>query len=209
MNPDLEAEKSLNVDLGFKFRLGRVGAEAYVFRNEITDGIAIAATGDSVGPFPAFQNVNIEKLRYRGVELHADYEPVNGLIVSGSYTYLDSKDLENPQNPIGETYSSRIQANLTYRRPGGRWWAAYNLRHNGEKKDNALSVGSPIGDVLPAFTVHDIRGGVRLFDLGPTSNRLGVSIENLTNVLYAEFSNASFFRPEPGRTLLVSWITSF
>ena len=43
-NPDLVAEKSLNVDLGLKLRLGRVGAEAYVFRNKITDGITIAAT---------------------------------------------------------------------------------------------------------------------------------------------------------------------
>jgi hemoglobin/transferrin/lactoferrin receptor protein len=207
-NPDLVAEKSLNMDLGLKFRLGRVGAEAYVFRNKITDGITIAATGEEIGPFPVFQNVNIDNLLYRGVELHADYEPVNGFIVSGSYTYLDGENQDEPATGLGDSYSSRVQANLTYRSPGGRWWSTFNLRHNGERKDVDLGV-SPIGPVLPSFTVLDLRGGVTLFTLGPSTNYLGISIENLTNELYAEFSNASFFRPEPRRTLLISWITAF
>ena len=54
-----------------------------------------------------------------------------------------------------------------------------------------------------------LRGGVRLFNYGPTSHNLMLGVENLTNELYAEFSNASFFRPNPKRTFVVSWVTSF
>jgi len=69
---------------------------------------------------------------------------------------------------------------------------------------------NPLGEFLPAFTVAHIRGGVTLFrtDSGQ-QHRVEVSITNLTNQLYAEFSNASFFRPEPKRNLTVSYTVSF
>ena len=36
-----------------------------------------------------------------------------------------------------------------------------------------------------------------------------VTVENLTNVLYAEATNVAFFRPEPGRNLALSWLLTF
>ena len=68
---------------------------------------------------------------------------------------------------------------------------------------------SPIGPVLPAFTVHGLRGGARLFRLGGTTHEIFVVVSNLGNRLYAEFSNANFFRPEPKRSLALGWSTSF
>ncbi len=208
-NPELEAEKSFNIDLGMKYRRERVGFEAYYFRNEIRDGIRIAPTGEDVGPFPGFQNVNIDKLRYEGVEIIADVVPVEGLIVGGTYTYLNGQDVLEPQNPIGDTYSSKITGKVGYRDPDGRFWGEYRIRHNGAHKDADLGFLSVIGDEVPAFTVHDLRAGLRVLRLGATEHTLRVSVENLTNELYAEFSNASFFRPEPKRSLLVSWTTTF
>jgi hypothetical protein len=41
------------------------------------------------------------------------------------------------------------------------------------------------------------------------SNEINVWVENLTNQLYAEFSNATFFRPEPGRTAKISYRVKF
>jgi outer membrane receptor protein involved in Fe transport len=208
-NPDLKAEKSLNFDVGLKFRRGRIGAEAYYFRNEITDGIRLLDTGEMVGPFPEFQNVNIDKLRFQGVELAVDVMPVDGLTLRGNFSHVDSKDVNNPVNPIGDTYSNKFVASAAYRDPGGRFWASYNLRHQGEQKDIDVGFQNAVGEVIPAFTVNDVRGGVRLFELGSTSHSLSLAVENLTNELYAEVSNATFFRPEPKRTLLVSWVTTF
>ena len=48
---------------------------------------------------------------------------------------------------------------------------------------------------------------VELFFEGPTPEGSGYQI--LTDELYAEFSNASFFRPEPGRNLTLTLQAAF
>jgi outer membrane receptor protein involved in Fe transport len=50
---------------------------------------------------------------------------------------------------------------------------------------------------------------MRLFATAGFSNEVTLWVENLTNQLYAEFSNATFFRPEPGRTAKVSYRVKF
>jgi hypothetical protein len=44
---------------------------------------------------------------------------------------------------------------------------------------------------------------------GRLRHGVGLAIENLTNELYAEFSNASFFRPEMRRSLALSYLVEF
>ena len=48
-----------------------------------------------------------------------------------------------------------------------------------------------------------------LFRQGPFTHRLGIAVTNLTNALYAEFSNAAFFRPESRRGVTVSYGIEF
>ncbi|RMH16856.1 MAG: TonB-dependent receptor [Gemmatimonadetes bacterium] len=98
---------------------------------------------------------------------------------------------------------------MRYDDPSGRFWVQYDVRHNGDQKEVDL-VDNPIGDVLPSFTVHDARAGVTLFrsDSGMT-HRIAFAVTNLTNELYAEFSNAAFFRPEPKRNFVVNYEISF
>ncbi len=66
-----------------------------------------------------------------------------------------------------------------------------------------------MGNVLPAFVVQGIRGGARLFTVGGVREDLDVQLNNITNKLYAESANAGFFRPEPGRNVVVALRTSF
>ncbi len=207
-NPDLEPETSLNVDFGIKYRLRNVYLEGFVFRNSIRNGIRIQATGDTVAGFPEFQNVNIDKLRFTGVELLGDVSLGRGFSAGANYTHLASKDVENPNNPVGETYSNKIGIEARYRETAGRFWASYSIRHNGEQKDVLLGA-SPVGDRLPAFTVHTVRGGMRVFHRGAHSHSIGVTVANLTNELYAEFANASFFRPEPKRNVILTYAVTF
>jgi outer membrane receptor protein involved in Fe transport len=231
-NPNLDPETSLNFDLGIKYRRANVAFEGFYFQNEIEDGIRIAQIPDSVvGPFPAFQNVNVEKIRVKGVELLAEWQPVLGFTIGATYTWIDGDDLTptsedgvelDQNNPVGDSYSNRITGELAYRAPNGRFWAAYQIRHNGEQQNSGSLIGTDIdadcgvsesGEfrqcTIPSFTVMHLRGGVRLFDYGQTTSSLMIGVENLTNELYAEFSNASFFRPNPKRTFVVSWVTSF
>jgi hemoglobin/transferrin/lactoferrin receptor protein len=207
-NAALKPEKSVDVDLGVKVGKKNLYGEAFVFRNDVRDGIRIAPTGTKVGAFNAFQNVNVDKIRDQGAELLVQSSIGNGFGIGGTYTRYSSKNVLDPLNPVGDTYSSKITGTLDWRAPSGRFWSEYAVRMNGKRKDVNLGSG-PVGEVLPSFTVHALRGGARLFNIGNVSNDLTVVVNNLTNTLYSEFSNASFFRPEPKRSLSVSWTSSF
>jgi outer membrane receptor protein involved in Fe transport len=207
-SPDLKPETSLNVDLGVKVRTRRVSGEAYVFRNSIHDGIRIAPTGTMVGPFPGYQNVNVDRIRDTGVELALEAYLFNGLDLRGNWTHVSSKDVLNPLNPVGDSYGSQAGFEARYRPGTGRFWVGYAIRHNGERSDVLLQ-GSPVGNVLPAFTVHSASLGLEVMRTGSLTHSLAITVDNLTNRLYSEASNTSFFRPEPGRNVVASWRVSF
>jgi hypothetical protein len=44
---------------------------------------------------------------------------------------------------------------------------------------------------------------------GLHTQRIGVAVLNIGDELYAEFTNVSFFRPETGRSLLVTYDVTF
>jgi len=217
-NTGLESETSLNVDLGVKYARRNVSFEAFVFRNDIRDGIRIAAVPDSViSGLDVYQNQNFGKLLYRGFEIGGRWAPVVGLELGAGFNFLDAEDVLDENSPIADSYRTRLNGELTYRRPGGAWWASYEFRFQGESticqdtNDACKSqVAQPaVGYVLPSFNVHNVRGGLRIARIGRTSHYITASVENFTNELYAEFSNATFFRPQPRRTLLVGWTSTF
>jgi outer membrane receptor protein involved in Fe transport len=207
-NLDLNPETSLNVDLGARWRRGVLFAEGFVFQNNLHDGIAIEATGDTVSRLPVYKNVNVDRLRFRGLELTAGARALNAIDLSANFSRIQSKNVTDPNSPVGDTYSRKVVFDAAWRPVGNRAWLGYTLRHNGEQKD-IIAGSSPVGAVLPAFTVHDVRAQAALFDTGRGRTSLAVGVSNLTNELYAEFANASFFRPEPGRSLITSLVVEF
>lgn len=198
-SPALTPETSLNLDVGFKLRGDRLYAEATYFISTIHDGIRLAPLGTKVGNYPAYQNQNIAKLRDRGVEALAEVNIGRGVALLGHATTLTSRNVDRV-NPVGDSYGSKVGAELSWREPRGRLALAYELRHQGVRKDIDLG-SSPVGAELPAFTVHAARASLRLPKLGRTQPELNLAVNNLTNQLYAESSNTSFFRPEPRRSL--------
>ena len=217
-NTGLESETSLNIDLGVKYSRRNVSFEAFVFRNDIRNGIRIAAIQDSViSGLDVFQNQNFGELLFRGFEVGGQWAPVLGFEVGASYSFLDAEDVLDENSPIADSYRTRLNGDLTYRRPSGAWWATYDFRFQGESTicadTNATCksqvVQPAVGYVLPSFNVHSVRAGLRIAQVGRTSHFITVSLENFTNALYAEFSNATFFRPQPRRTLLIGWTSTF
>jgi outer membrane receptor protein involved in Fe transport len=207
-NLDLDPETSVNVDLGARWRRGALFAEGFVFQNNVHDGIAIAATGDTVNRLPAYQNVNVDRLRFRGLELTAGARALNAIDLSASFSRIQSKNVTDPNSPVGDTYSRKFVVDAAWRPVANRVSLGYTLRHNGDQKD-VIAGSSPVGDVLPAFTVHDVRAEASLFERGRNRTSLVVGVHNLTNELYAEFANASFFRPEPRRSVSTAIVVGF
>ena len=207
-NPDLTPETSANFEAGLRYRLPRFYVEGFVFQNTIYDGIRIEATGDTVGPFPEFRNVNLDKLRFRGVELAGDWNIIGGFSAAANFTHLRARDVVNPSNPVGETYADKLGVETRFESSNGRWEVAYNFRYQGPQKDIQLA-NNPVGTELPSFSVHSARASARILATGRFNHALSVVVNNIGNRLYAESANTSFFRPEPGRNVLVAWSTSF
>jgi outer membrane receptor protein involved in Fe transport len=199
-NPDLAPETSLNVDLGVKVRTGRFYAEAIWFRNQISDAIRAVEVDTTVNNLPGFQNQNVETLTDNGLELLAEIDAGAGFSVLGHFTTISSK--ADDDAPVGDGYSSKVGGELQWRESRGRFFAGYEIRHQGERDDVEFT-GNPVGEVIPAFTVHNLRAGLRLPMIGRTSSQLTVAVMNLTDRLYSEASNTSFFRPEPRRSGIV------
>ncbi|MBK6487340.1 MAG: TonB-dependent receptor [Gemmatimonadetes bacterium] len=207
-NPGLDAETSNNVDLGLRLHLNRFDAEWFYFRNSLRDGILTRPTGRTVGRQAEFQNINVERLRTNGHEVSVGVDLGQGVSVTSNYTKLETKNPDSPDIPVAGTYSSKLNAALGYRPRGGRYWAEGAVRHQGRQQDINLGT-SPIGAVLPSFTVLNVRGGLRLATFAGRPQEIGLAVNNLGNALYAESANSAFVRPEPGRHVVLSVRTSF
>ena len=228
LNPDLSSEKSSNWDLGIKYRRSDAFMELVAFRNELRQGIIQNfLSASEIGLLPAdvrarieasgaqfvVQQVNADRLRYQGIELAAGYHLASaGLTVGGNFTHLDADRLGATSIlPPDDLYSEKTFAYARYQRPSSRWWAEYDIRHNGDARTNVDpdEPVPPVGRTLPSFTVHSVGIGGRIWQSGGLTHDLTVWGDNLTDELYAEFSNASFFRPEPGRRIRVIYRLGF
>ncbi len=207
-NTDLSSETSLNFDVGFRYRLRNFYIESTFFNNMIYDGIQIAATGEMLGHLAVYKNVNIERLKLKGAEILSQVNLDFGLSFLGSFSYMKSENLLNPELMNADTYGSRINFNVRYSVPSDLFWVEYHVRRNGEQKQVDLG-NNPIGSIIPGFTVHTLRGGITLLRNTAFPQYIGVIVGNLSNALYSEFSNASFFRPAPKRHVVLTWSARF
>jgi len=83
LNPDLDPERAVTVELGVRGRIGGVGSyEAAVFQSSIRD--AIIPFREVLGR-TFFQNAG--KTRHRGIEIGLTARPMPGLTASASYTF--------------------------------------------------------------------------------------------------------------------------
>ncbi len=207
-NIALKAETSFNIDLGFRYRRRNIYFESTYFNNTVYDGIRIASTGETVNGMPEYKDINVDRLRVQGIELEGKIYFNFGLSLTANFTHIKSKDLANPEIPYVDTFSSKFNVNARYEHPDRHFWLGYNLRINGNQQDVQLG-DNPIGEIIPGFTVHSLSGGITLFKDRLFPMRLGLIVGNLTNALYSEFSNASFFRPAPKRHVVLTWSMAF
>ncbi|MBZ0089909.1 MAG: TonB-dependent receptor, partial [Thermoanaerobaculia bacterium] len=227
LNADLTSETSENFDFGLKYRRQDAWFEAVWFRSDLTDGIVqdylseaeiaalpadVQADIEASGAQLVVQQRNVDKLRYEGIEASIGYRAPFGLTAGANWTHLSDKRVGGTSAaPVENQYADKLAGFLRYDAGSGRWWAEYRVRHNGSD-DAVLDPAEPlpaIGAELPAFTIHSLGAGVVLFERGRQSHSLTLQAENLTDELYAEFSNTSFFRPEAGRNYTASYRVRF
>ncbi len=225
LNPDLESEDSETIDLAFKLRRPNSLVEVNIFRNDIENGIIqyflspaerdtlpadIRQVIDQSGVDFVVQQRNADRLRYEGLELAAWYRVGDLWTLGGNYTYLDGERLDSTNPPTGDTFGDKFNLFARYQ-SAGRWWAEYRVRHNGDDRAN-LDPDEPVpavGSILPSFTVHTATAGATVAKSGRFEHEISIVVDNLTDELYSEFSNASFFRPQPKRRGIVTYRMRF
>jgi len=213
-NDALKPERSFNYDIGARYRIGDLSLEGFYFRNEVTDGISGAPVLDAQGQpverdgLPLFRNINIDELVFTGYEFTAELLLPAGLRVEAVYSELDSEDANDPDSPIGDSYSSNLVTTLGWRSSDNRYFAEWRLRNSGEQRDIDLGT-NPLGATIPGFTVQNLRFGGLVGEFAGTRHTLNFLVNNLTDELFAETTNASFFRPEAGRGVTVTYQVGF
>ncbi len=98
-NPDLGAERSLNLELGYQGKpLPGVALEAALFYSRVDDKIqsVFVAGGTSCGPATPCQMRNVGEARVWGVELGVNARVAPWLELGGNLTLLDQKNLSDP-----------------------------------------------------------------------------------------------------------------
>lgn len=93
-NPDLEPERALNLELGWRGDLGPVAVEGALFYSRVTDLIQSIQIGS--GPSgPLSQRQNLAEGTYRGFEVAARWEMSDRIALAANYTYIDLS-IEDP-----------------------------------------------------------------------------------------------------------------
>ena len=157
------------------------------------------------------QQRNADRLRYEGVEVAGAVRLPADVVIGGNYTHLSGDRIDSASPPTGDTYADKTTGYARWEPSARPWWVEYRVRHNSSADAN-LEPGEPAppaGDTLPAFTVHDLAGGWSLGPWAGITHSLLFEVANLSNELYAEFSNVSFFRPEPGRRFTAAYRLRF
>lgn len=199
-DPNLKPEKSWTSELSYEQDFGTVLLRATGFYEVVRDSLYSERT--AVGSSVITRIVNVGKIATPGVELSVQSDDmIDGLDISGSLTYADSRIKENdgyvsvPGDTIGK-YQPRVpmwraSALLNYRF-SEQWNAAYGLRYSG-KQYSTLDNSDPNGFAYQGasrFFTTDLRVRYRV-------NRqwtAAVGVDNLNNDKYWNF------HPYPQRT---------
>jgi outer membrane receptor protein involved in Fe transport len=200
VSPGLDTQKSDSYEVGLKVRAKCLSLNAAAFYMNVDDEILWNPFAENpFFPFPVFgQNVNLDRVRHRGIELSGAVQLTGWLEVYGSFTYDDTKTTRDTQTDLE---GHRIPITPRYRGTAG---ARAQLGFGFEAGINANYTGSRYGandlqnalEKLPKFASYDARLGWRRQIGEHLAILLEVSALNLTNRRYTEFGGArTFFNP--------------
>lgn len=184
-NPDLSAETSDNLELGIERIDGGTTWRAALFHSRLRDAIEnVSLPPTACTNPPCSQLQNIARARNQGVELSASHD-VGAWTFAGNYTWLDRKNLSQPQLRPLDTPEHSAMLWTEWRATAALSLLA-SVEHNSRRYSN--TTGTRVAD---GFTLLNLRGRWRF--AGGLALEAGVA--NLTDELYAYEQGF----PEPGR----------
>ncbi|MEM8975525.1 MAG: TonB-dependent receptor [Pseudomonadota bacterium] len=150
-NPDLLPEESLGWDAGVEQTLfgGALVVDATFFKADLTNEI-----GSRTLPGFISQPINrTGESERKGVEVQITLKPIQGLTVTGVYTYVDSTDADGLIEARRPKHSGGIKTAYTFLR--GKAHIGVDVTYKGEDRQPDFGAASPVTFISPIVTVDD------------------------------------------------------
>lgn len=231
-NPDLEPEKTVNVELGTVYEGSNFTLSATAFHTRFkdklqqrtlenpdgspvlwTDGPQYTAADGSLHYYRMFQDFNVDKAEISGLELTGDWSVTPTLTARASYTYTRSrqKSGEFEGFPLARTPEHMASLRFDWQTPvdGLDTWLSAN--YHGSEIASGLRIGTDgkeveingqTGRKYSAYTTVDLGGSYRLTDTATLNAAI-------YNVLNKEVRQDEFRTVMDGRRLWLGLTTQF
>lgn len=184
-NQDLEAERSLNLEIGIRGSRGGLSYEFAAYQMDFTNQIVAGNSN------PLLSQSNAGKTLHQGVELALGYEWLQGLYVDGNLTYIPTSEYRSGADKGNRiVYSPEVLANLAigYRRGAVR--SELSANHTGSQygssdnrtdiSGNSGGIGGIWGGKIDAYTTLNLN----LLYQATASLELSATVKNLTDERY-------------------------
>ncbi|WPL17055.1 putative TonB-dependent receptor precursor [Thiorhodovibrio winogradskyi] len=217
-NPDLEPEKSLNMDLGLRWQLPNLSGSATVYRNDISDYIYLQDTGRSEDDLPIFAFQQDDAL-LTGLELEARWQASDHLEFAGVLDLVrGTNDRTNQDLPLLPADSLRLEATYRFadRGPLREPYIRLGMRHSAAKD---AAPGEPFAQFdhmdfgtasTDAYTLIDLDLGFALRGFDRQNARIDLAIRNLFDTEYRDFLDTyKGYALSPGRDIRLSLSVPF
>ena len=167
-NPNLEAERSLNLELGWRFQGDRLRAGVSVFRDKYSNFIDTAQfVGDPDTQYSTTTRgvttitngyvytmpINRGEVEVKGVEAEGMWLLADDWLARLAYSYNEGTD--NDDEPLASIIPAKAVGGLTYNTPSRKWSVTANVTHQ-QRKDpsdygRSVTNGSYGEEVVPVY----------------------------------------------------------
>jgi outer membrane receptor protein involved in Fe transport len=197
---DLNTERSFNLDAGARWQRGLVRAEVEAYRNDMSDYIYLAPTGDTVSGYQVYRHEQADAV-LRGVEASLEVQPVTDFTLRARFDAVEgTNQLTGEPLPLMPPPRGGLEAE--YETTELSWAARLYLSAEGEKywtqtRLSSFDFTTEGYELLHFGAGIEKRVGLRLV-------RLDLRVRNAGNVSYKDFlSRYKQFALNPGRNIVV------
>lgn len=177
---DLSPERSLHMELGYKYRSRKFSFSANLFTIRLQDLITRnKKDGEVINGYPVYTKENTEAANIGGAEAEINYSILEGLIFSGSvaYTYGWNETKQEPLRRIPP-----VHGRLLLRYTKGNFMTGIEYQYaskqdrlaKGDKEDNRIPSGG-----TPGFNLLNYYAGYRMKNIS-----IQMAAQNLFNIDY-------------------------
>ena len=188
-NPELKAEKSTQLDLGFDYTSHYVSLQASLFTNWINDYIFLARLPYETDGYRTYQYREGDA-RLMGGEVSVDVHPINPLHFENAFSYVRGIQLDQPDEAknLPMMPAPKWTSDIRYEFPNfaknhcRRTFLAFGMEYN--FRQNKFYAVENTETATPSYALFNLSAGMDLHIFGHNCIELTFSCQNLFDKAY-------------------------